>query len=131
MRARPDVVVIGTRLPENFDAEFKARIADPVGYQPDDTEDDRAIREQMVAFKRAAAKLIAEGLTPTEIVLKERADMRHMAMVRNNYIAEIGKMKMEGASEEDINLTIEAANKLLERDGGVPIKFNEPPKRKD
>jgi len=126
MRTKPGFTVVGTRLPANFDEQFKARIADPVGYADDDTEEDRAIRERMVAFKRAAAEMIADGKTPTEIVLEERREMNRIADMRNCYLREIGQMRKNGASQEEIDLTVEAANKILGQNGGTHIKFAKP-----
>ena len=127
LRSKPGSILPLINLPANFDEEFKARIADPVGIEPEDTEAEIEIRRQMVEFKKAAAVLIGEGMTPTEIVMSERKEMNRLSEMRNNLAAEIGSMRREGASAEEVSLAVEAANILLERKGAPKIIYKTKP----
>lgn len=117
MRTKPGTRIIPTRLPANFDEEFKAHIADPVRIDDEDTEEDIALKEQMHEFKKEAAKLIGEGMTPTEIILQERKELNKIADHRAVCAAEIGRLKREGASEQEIEDCINAANSIMEKYG--------------
>ena len=117
MRTKPGTRIIPTRLPANFDDEFKAHIADPVRIDDEDTEEDIAFKEQMHEFKKEAAKLIGEGMTPTEIILQERKELNKIADHRAVCAAEIGRLKREGASEQEIEDCINAANSIMEKYG--------------
>ena len=117
MRTTPGNRVIMSRLPANFDDEFKAHIADPVNITEEDTEEDIALKKQMHEFKKAAAELIGEGMTPTEIILQERKELNKIADHRAVCAAEIGRLKREGASEQDIEDCINAANAVMEQYG--------------
>ena len=117
MRTKPGTRIIPTRLPANFDEEFKAHITDPVRIDDEDTEEDIAFKEQMHEFKKEAAKLIGEGMTPTEIILQERKELNKIADHRAVCAAEIGRLKREGASEQEIEDCINAANSIMEKYG--------------
>ncbi|MBQ7650542.1 MAG: hypothetical protein IJS15_06260, partial [Victivallales bacterium] len=64
-----------------------------------------------------AAELIGEGMTPTEIILQERKELNKIADHRAVCAAEIGRLKREGASEQDIEDCINAANAVMEQYG--------------
>ena len=117
MRTKPGTRIIPTRLPANFDEEFKAHIADPVRIEDGDSEEDIALKEQMHEFKKEAARLIGEGMTPTEIILQERKELNRIADHRAVCAAEIGRLKREGASEQEIEDCINAANSIMEQYG--------------
>ena len=117
MRTKPGTRVIQSRLPANFDDEFKAHIADPVDITDEDTEEDIELKKQMHEFKKAAAALIGEGMTPTEIILQERRELNKIADHRAVCAAEIGRLKREGASEQDIEDCVNAANAIMEQYG--------------
>ena len=117
MRTKPGTRVIQSRLPANFDDEFKAHIADPVDITDEDTDEDIELKKQMHEFKKAAAALIGEGMTPTEIILQERRELNKIADHRAVCAAEIGRLKREGASEQDIEDCVNAANAIMEQYG--------------
>jgi len=117
MRTKPGTRIIPSRLPPNFDEEFKAHIADPVHITDEDTEEDIAYKQQMHEFKKVVAGLIGDGMTPTEIILQERKELNRIADHRAVCAAEIGRLKREGASEQEIADCVEAANKVMEQYG--------------
>ena len=117
MRTTPGNRIIMSRLPANFDDEFKAHIADPVNITEEDTEEDIELKKQMHEFKKAAAQLIGEGMTPTEIILQERKELNKIADHRAVCAAEIGRLKREGASEQEIEDCVNAANMVMEKYG--------------
>lgn len=117
MRTKPGTRIIPARLPANFNEEFIARIADPVRITEEDTEEDIELKNQMHEFKKACAQLIAEGMTPTEIILNERKELNTIADRRAVCAAEIGRLKREGASEQEIEDCVNAANSIMEQYG--------------
>ena len=123
MRMPPGGMALDVDLGPNFDDEFKARIADSVGYEPDDTEEDKEIRRQMVEFKKEAAKLIGDGQTPTEIVRAARKDLMRVGQMRNNLIEQIAEMRRKGTPDSEIELATKAANKILEKHGGLKLNY--------
>lgn len=123
MRTQPGMPVVQTRLPKNFDEEFKARIADPVEILPDDTQEDIALKNQMHDLKRAMAGMIADGQSPSEIILQERKELNRLATMRTNAMKDLAKLRKDGASREDIQLYVEAANKLMDNYGIKHIKL--------
>jgi len=122
MRTKPGMPVVKTALPNNFDEQFKARIADPVGIKDDDTEEDIAIRKDMVEFKREMAQLIAQGEKPSDVIIAERDKLDRLAETRKTMLREISDLRKSGADQSEIDLTIEAANKILEQKGIEKIK---------
>ena len=122
LRTKPGMPVVGTALPRNFDEEFKARIADPVGIKDDDTEEDIAMRKTMVEVKKEMAQLIADGMTPSEIILAEREKLNRLADTRRTMLKEISELRKSGADQSEVDLMVDAANKILKEKGISEIK---------
>ncbi len=123
MRTEAGMPAINLRLPKNFDEEFKARIADPVEILPDDTEEDIALKNQMVELKHKMAELIAEGFTPTEIIKNERNEINRLARIRTNAMKDLAELRRNGATKEEVELYVEAANKMMDEYGVKHIKL--------
>lgn len=119
LRHRPGVRIVGGILPANFDEEFKAHIADPIYNDPEDTEEDREIRAQMQELKKEMAGMIADGETPTDIILDARKELNKIADYRADASKELARLKREGASDDEIDDFIAAANVMMERYGAM------------
>lgn len=122
MRTIPGSRAPSIVLPNNFDDEFKARIADAIKYDPEDTPEDREIRESMQALKKEMAKMIGQGMTPTEIIVAERNELNRIADFRAVAAKELYQLKRGGASDQEIDDYIEAANLKMEELGAMKFK---------
>lgn len=123
IRGKVGMVRVGVRLPATFDEEFKARIADPLKDDPDDTPEDRAVRERMQEVKKEMAKMIGDGMTPSEIILAERKELNHIASLRNDMLRGLCDLRKNNASAEDIDDYVAAANIKLTEYGAEHIKI--------
>ena len=123
MRVQNGMPIVGGRLPRNFDEEFKAHLNDPIEILPDDTEEDIRIKERMADVKKEMAKLIAEGASPSELVLNERREMNRLAQMRKNYMKDLAEYRKGGATRQQIEDYVTAANKVLDEYGIKHIKL--------
>lgn len=123
MRVQLGMPVVGGRLPKNFDEEFKSRLNDPIEILPDDTEEDIRIKEQMIEVKKEMAKLISEGESPSEVILKERKELNRLAQMRRNYMKDLADYRRAGASKQEVADYVQAANKILDEYGVKHIKL--------
>lgn len=123
MRAEPGMPVVGMRLPKNFDEEFKAHIAEPINILPDDTEEDIALKRRMQEIKKTMAGLIADGRTPSEVIMEERKEMNRLARMRTNAMKDLADFRRKGATREEVENYVEAANKLMDEYGAKHIKM--------
>ena len=123
MRAEPGMPVVGMRLPKNFDEEIKAHIAEPINILPDDTEEDIELKRRMQEIKKTMAGLIADGRTPSEVIMEERKEMNRLARMRTNAMKDLADFRRKGATREEIANYVEAANKLMDEYGAKHIKM--------
>lgn len=125
LRTKPGHPVVNMSLPRDFDKQFIERIADPVGIKDDDTEEDAELRRQVKEIKQKMAQMIASGMTPSEILKAERKELNRLAMVKTTVLREIADLRKSGASQDEIDLAVEAGNKMLEQYGVEHIKIPE------
>jgi len=123
MRMQSGMPVVGGRLPKNFDEEFKAHLNDPIEILPDDAEEDVRIKERMIEVKKEMARLIKEGATPSELVLNERKELNRLAQMRKNYMKDLAEYRRGGATRQQVEDYVTAANKVLDEYGVKHIRL--------
>ena len=121
MTVEPGEMVLGVALPPNFDEEFMASYATPISFDPEDTEDDKAIKMGMKQLKEDMLARIKAGESPSSIILEERKELQRLHDYRQTIMVEVGRLKREGASEDEIEDAVAAANKMLEEKGAKLI----------
>ncbi len=131
LRVRPGASVVGVVLPKNFDENFKESLSEPILIEPDDSLEDIEIKKMMKDIREQGAKLLAEGGSVRAEILKERESLRKVAQMRFTLQQEVIEMFKSGASDDQIAATIDAANKMMDEEGGEhirisPFRFSKP-----
>jgi hypothetical protein len=124
LRTKPGMAVIGTVLPPNFDDDFKQSLSESIIIEKDDSPEDIEIKEMMKSIKESAKKIIGEGGSIRETIIEERKYLQKIAEMRHTLQREVSRKRKEGASEQELNETIESANQIMKEYGGLEIKLS-------
>ena len=117
MRTPLGVPIVRGRLPKNFDEDFVKSYAEEIKIEPEDTEEDIALKQAMIDFKEEIRDLISSGESVSEIVLDAREEQNKLAEYRKNLMRTIADLRREGATREELNEAREAANVMLDNKG--------------
>ena len=117
MRTPLGMPVVRGRLPANFDEDFAKSYAEEIKIEPEDTEEDIAMKQAMIDFKEEVKEQIANGESVSQIVLEAREEQNKLAEYRKNLMRTIADLRREGATREELNEVREAANVMLDNKG--------------
>ena len=129
MRTPLGVPIVRGRLPKNFDDDFVKSYAEEIRIEPEDTEEDIALKQAMIDFKEEIRDQIAQGASVSKIVLEAREEQNKLAEYRKNLMKTIADLRREGASRDELNEAREAANVMLERKGLKRIPSTDLPRK--
>ena len=117
MRTPLGVPIVRGRLPSNFDDDFVKSYADEIKIEPEDTDEDVALKQAMIDFKEEIRDLIASGESVSAMVLEAREEQNKLAEYRKNLMRTIADLRRDGATREELNEAREAANIMLDNKG--------------
>lgn len=117
MRTPLGVPIVRGRLPKNFDEDFVKSYAEEIKIEPEDTEEDIALKQAMIDFKEEVKDQIANGASVSQMVLDSREEQNRLAEYRKNLMRTIADLRREGATREELNEAREAANIMLDNKG--------------
>ena len=108
-----------------FDKSLAKSFAEEIEFLPEDTQEERQIKEDVIAAKKELKIAIARGEKASDIMNEARKELLRLYRYRDNLEQEI-KLKRDSGemSEADVKDYIDAANSLLERNGIKPLKMN-------
>jgi hypothetical protein len=117
MRTPLGMPIVRGRLPKNFDDDFVKSYAEEIKFEPEDTEEDKALKQAMIDFKEEIKDEIANGAPVSKIVLDSREEQNRLAEYRKSLMRVIADLRREGATREELNEAREAANIMLDNNG--------------
>ena len=117
MRTPPGMPIVRGRLPKNFDEDFAKSYADEIRVEPEDTDEDIALKRAMIDFKEEARNLVASGVSVSQMVLDSREEQNRLAEYRKDMMRTIADLRRGGATMEELNEAREAANIMLDSKG--------------
>ena len=129
MRTPLGMPIVRGRLPSNFDDDFVKSYADEIRIEPDDTEEDIALKQAMVDFKAEIRDQIANGESISKMVLDAREEQNKLAEYRKNLMRTIADLRKEGATREELNEARQAANMMLDKKGLKKIPSSDLPRK--
>lgn len=101
-----------------FTADFKASLYEKIEFTDDDTEEDREIKQMVIDTKKDLKAAMERGEDVAAIMNDAQKELDVLASCYHELNAEIRKtIKDENVSDEDVEVLIEAANKMLEERG--------------
>lgn len=117
MRTPLGMPIVRGRLPKNFDEDFAKSYKETIKVEPEDTDEDIALKQAMIDFKEEIRELIAKGASVSEMVLQSREEQNKLAEYRKNLMRTISDLRREGASKDELTDARKAANIMLDEKG--------------
>ena len=126
LSTRPGSTFIDVPLPRNFDEKFKASLNEDIIFNETDSEETVNLKQQIIEARKILVEAIKRGESPREILIEESKNLRRLMGIKDNYQKIIAEEIKAGASDQDISEIVDAANKLLEREGiknKIPLPY--------
>ena len=117
MRTPLGMPIVRGRLPKNFDEDFVKSYAEEIKIEPEDTEEDIALKQAMIDFKEEIRDQIANGESVSKMVLESREEQNKLAEYRKNLMRTIADLRRDGATKDELNEVRKAANVMLDQKG--------------
>lgn len=108
---------IDVPLPKNFDEKFAESLLVPIEINEDDTPEKAELKRQVKEARKILVEAVKRGESPRQILTEEAKTLRRLMQTRDNYQRILNEQIENGASDQEINDTVNAANKMLEREG--------------
>lgn len=110
---------------QHYKNDFVKSLMEPIEITDDDSEEDKRIKQMVEQTKHDLAQRIKDGEDLGEILQAERDEIRRMA----NYKTQMSDLFHEALNDgtiqtvDDVDMYVEAMNKMLESKGIEPIKM--------
>lgn len=111
---RPGERIFGDVNWKAFERDLPTALSTEIKILPDDTDDIIERKKLVAAAKKELIEAMKAGESPTEILKASRDDINRLADMRDNLQSTIAEMRQEGASEDEIEDAVKAANMLLQ-----------------
>ena len=108
---------IDVPLTKNFDEKFAESLLVPIEINEDDTPEKAELKRQVKEARKILVEAVKRGESPRQILTEEAKTLRRLMQTRDNYQRILNEQIENGASDQEINDTVNAANKMLEREG--------------
>ena len=111
----------------SFKEAFMASITEPIRINDDDSEYHKQLKQAVIETRKEIAKRIGDGEELGQILTDAKKELERLAAYRRDLDGEIAKMvkDSDGMSTEDVKTLVEAANKMLEENGVLPIEADQ------
>ena len=96
-----------------FEKDLPLALAQKIDILPDDTPEVAERKKIVAEAKQELLAAIKAGENPTEILKASRDEVNRLADLRDNLLSKVAELKQEGASEEEIEDAVKAANTML------------------
>ena len=114
---KPGDDFIDAPLPADFDRRFAESILSPIEDSDDDTPEKADLKDRVREARKVLIDAVKHGESPRQILTEEAKNLRRMMQIRDNYQRLVNEQIQEGASDQDINDLVRAANQLLNKEG--------------
>ena len=124
IKAEPGQQLFGVRkYDERFEAEYKKSLETPIIIDKDDDEETIAAKNAMNEAKSEINERMRNGESLAEILDSTRSELKRLADLKRDLSKEVlSAVNNPELSERDVELYLEAANKMLAERGVAPIK---------
>lgn len=115
--AKPGDDFIDVPLPKNFDEKFVESLLVPIKVNEDDTPEKAELKRQVLEARKVLVEAAKRGESPRQILEEEAKTLRRLMQTRDNFQRIVNEQIQNGATDQEINDTVNVANKMLEREG--------------
>ena len=123
---KPGDAIFGTmKYNGKFKAEFLKSLETPIVINPDDSEEDKALKRNVRDAKIQLKLAMDNGEDIEQIMTNTRQELQDLARYKLDLTRHLHDMRHEGklATVEELQDAVDAANKMLEARGIAPMKF--------
>ncbi len=129
LMTKPGDGFIDAPLPKNFDEKFVESTLVPIEITEDDTPEKAELKRQVLEARKMLIEAAKRGESPREILMEEVRHLRRLMQTRDNYQRIVNEQIANGASDQEIADTVNAANRMLEGEGSdakvrLPYRMN-------
>lgn len=115
--AKPGDDFIDVPLPKNFDEKFAQSLLVPIKVNEDDSPEKAELKRQVLEARKILVEAAKRGESPRQVLEEEAKTLRRLMQTRDNFQRIVNEQIQNGATDQEINDTVNAANKMLEREG--------------
>jgi hypothetical protein len=127
---KPGDFLIGTpRYNGRFKSEFIKSLQNPIVINPDDSEKTKQLKQAMIDTKKELSDAINRGEDIEQIMLNTRSELQDLMLYKMKMKQQFNELRKECKTNEDVELYLEACNKMLEEKGIAPIQLGPISKR--
>ena len=123
LQAEPgDYMVQRRTYDERFDKDFAEAVQTPIAFSPDDTAEQRNLKEAVSATKDELRELMEQGKTPSQVLNEVTDNLYELGKYRRDLQMHLAEFrKDESYSDQDIADFVTVANDMLQQKGAKPI----------
>ena len=124
MTLKPGDSLMGDRhYSDRFVKEVVETMSLPIEDEETDTPEQRQLRQEMREAMKVLREQVDSGRDVREIFRETRRELQELSRYKRDLEMELRKIrKDETVSDDDVDIAIEAANKMLDAKGIAPIK---------
>lgn len=117
-----DPILMGD-LPTTLEADFLKSLNQPIEINPDDSEETKQLKKEMIELKPQLKKMMDEGHTLEEILNDYRKSIAKVYDLELNLRRELDNIKRTATSVDDVKDFIEAANQMMINAGAESFTY--------
>lgn len=109
---------------KDFDKWFTQAMVNKIEISPEDSEYDRSVKQMVIDAKKEMAQRVKGGEMPSQMMKDVWKELQSLAYCKEEMDNAVRDAIRNGElSDEDVEITLEAANKVLQTRGIDPIKM--------
>lgn len=119
LEAKPgNMIISGFEYGPEFDKNFLESLKEEIELADDDTEEERRLKEDVIAVKKDFVAAIERGEKPSQIMQEAREELIQAFQYKHNLEQQLMAIRQDPTmTEQDIIDSYEAANTMLEKKG--------------
>ena len=120
-----ELIISGFEYGDYFDEDFVKSLKDEIEFKEDDTEEDRLLKEDVIAVKEELKAALERGEKPSAIMQETREELVKAFQYKRNLEEQLAIIRnTEGTTTQDMIDSVQAANAMLEKEGiaGFPLQ---------
>lgn len=129
LTARPGTMYFGTMTmykSKKFKEDFVNALVSPTDIKEDDSEADKALKNEVRAAMKELAERVKAGEDLGEILTETRKELQRLGQYKQDIVKELKEsMKGKELTDEDVKDYVMAANQMLEEKGIAPLSVSD------
>ena len=108
----------------DWDQDFANSLLDTIEINPNDSDEVKNIKRDVIETKKDLVQRIKNGEKFSDVIDETQREANKIASKRNEMLRIYNEIKRDGATPQELKDHLDAANKLLEREGALPLPIS-------